>query len=93
LRIDVSDSEGYRSYIEANGEVFRKYGARFLVRGGRSEAAEERLRSRRVVIEFEDYATAPACYHSPEYQKLTALRQPHSTDDLLIIEGYDGPQP
>jgi uncharacterized protein (DUF1330 family) len=91
--IDVSDPEGYRSYIQANGEVFRKYGARFLVRGGRSEAAEGRLRLRHVVIEFNDYATALACYRSPEYQHLLELRQRHSAADLLIIEGYDGPQP
>jgi uncharacterized protein (DUF1330 family) len=45
------------------------------------------------VIEFRDYATAVACYRSPEYQKLIALRQRHAVGDLLIIEGYDGPQP
>jgi uncharacterized protein (DUF1330 family) len=91
--IDVTDPEGYQSYIEANREVFREYGARFLVRGGTAEPAEGRLRARHVVIEFKDYATAVACYRSPEYQRLIALRQPHATADVVIIEGYEGPQP
>jgi uncharacterized protein (DUF1330 family) len=45
------------------------------------------------VLEFADYATAVACYHSPEYQAAKALRDGSSEADLLIIEGYDGAQP
>ena len=89
----MSEPQGYQSYVNANGAVFREYGARFLIRGGASEIAEGRLRARHVVIEFRDYATAVACYRSPEYQKLIALRQPHAAADLLIVEGYDGPKP
>jgi uncharacterized protein (DUF1330 family) len=91
--VDVSDPEAYKTYVAANAEAFRKYGARFIVRGGTFEAPEGRHRSRNVVIEFEDYATALACYRSPEYAKARALRQPCSESDLVVIEGYDGPQP
>jgi uncharacterized protein (DUF1330 family) len=45
------------------------------------------------VIEFKDYDTAVACYRSPEYIAAKKLREPASVADLLIIEGYDGPQP
>ena len=31
--------------------------------------------------------------HHPEYARLVTLRSPHSQGDLVIIEGYDGPQP
>ena len=58
-----------------------------------STAIEGQSRSRNVVIEFPDYETALACYHSPEYQANIKVRQPHSIADLVIIEGYDGPQP
>jgi uncharacterized protein (DUF1330 family) len=34
-----------------------------------------------------------ACYNSQEYQANIKVRQPHSNADLVIIEGYDGPQP
>jgi uncharacterized protein (DUF1330 family) len=46
-----------------------------------------------VVLEFKDYETALACYNSPEYARLVALRSPMPKADLVIIEGYDGPQP
>jgi uncharacterized protein (DUF1330 family) len=92
-RVDVSNMDGYQAYITENAVAFRKYGARFLVRSGRSEAAEGTSRMRNIVLEFKDYDTALACYHSPEYQKAIALRKPHSIADIVVIEGYDGPQP
>ncbi|MFL6790529.1 MAG: DUF1330 domain-containing protein, partial [Bradyrhizobium sp.] len=50
-------------------------------------------RTRNVVLEFKDHETALACYNSPEYARLVAIRSPHSECDLVIVEGYDGPQP
>lgn len=91
--VDVADPEAYKAYVAANAAALRKYGARFLVRGGQSSTVEGQLRSRTVVIEFADLATALACYHSPEYAQALALRTPVSVADLRIIEGYDGPQP
>jgi uncharacterized protein (DUF1330 family) len=55
---DVTDPEGYKAYIEANATALTKYGARFLVRGGKSEVVEGRGYSRTVVVEFEDFDTA-----------------------------------
>ena len=93
-RLDVIEPEGYRAYGVALQEVLRKYGAKFLVRpGGTFEAVEGNARARNIVLEFKDYATALACYNSPEYQRAIALRTPHSAGDIIIIEGYDGPQP
>jgi uncharacterized protein (DUF1330 family) len=92
-RVDVKSEEGYKPYAAANPAIFKKFGGRFVIRGGKHEAPEGTVRSRNVVIEFPDYAAALACYHSPEYQENIKRRQPHSTADILIIEGYDGPQP
>lgn len=92
-RIDVHDAEGYKEYVAQNGAVFNKFGARFLVRGGRHVPKEGSSRSRNVVLEFKDYETALACYNSPEYQSAIKLRTPHSAGDVIVIEGYDGPQP
>ncbi len=91
--VDVHDPEAYKGYVEANAIAFAKYGARFLVRGGRSAVMEGRSRARAVVLEFKDYETALACYGSPEYAAAIALRQPASIADVVVIEGYDGPQP
>jgi uncharacterized protein (DUF1330 family) len=91
--VDVTEPEGYKAYVGADMEAFRKYGGRFLVRGGQFEVLEGASRSRTVVIEFPDYASAVACYHSPEYQAAAALRKGRAEFDLIAIESYDGPQP
>ena len=92
-RVDVTDAETYKLYVAANAEPFAKYGARFLVRGGRFENPEGQSRSRNVVLEFESYQAALDCYRSPEYARAIALRLPAASVDIVIIEGYDGPQP
>lgn len=92
-RIDVTDPEAYANYVAANGEAFAKYGAHFLVRAGRHEAVEGTARARTVVLEFADYDTALACYHSPEYARAKAFREGAAEGDIIVIEGYDGAQP
>ena len=57
------------------------------------EVAEGGAKSRNVVIEFPSYDVAVACYHSPEYQAAIDLRRHASSADIVIVEGYDGPQP
>jgi uncharacterized protein (DUF1330 family) len=93
VRVDITDQEQYKAYVAANAAPLRKYGARFLVRAGRFENPEGTSRSRNAVIEFPTYQAALDCWKSAEYQEAIKLRQPVSTADLVIIEGYDGPQP
>ena len=93
VRVDIADQEKYKAYVAANAESFKKYGARFLVRAGRFENPEGTSRTRNVVIEFPTYHAALDCWNSPEYQAAIKLRLPVSTVDLVIIEGYEGPQP
>ncbi|AXS38946.1 DUF1330 domain-containing protein [Breoghania sp. L-A4] len=92
-RVDVQDPEAYKEYVAAGAAAFSKYGARFLARGGKFEKLEGTSRARNVLIEFESYEQALACYNSPEYQKAKAIRTQVSEGDLIIIDGYDGPQP
>jgi uncharacterized protein (DUF1330 family) len=92
-RVDVSDDPQYKLYVAANAKAFQAYGARFLVRGGNFTNPEGASRARNVVIEFPSYQAALDCYNSPAYQAALKLRQPASTADVIIIEGYDGLQP
>jgi uncharacterized protein (DUF1330 family) len=91
--VDVSDAEGYKHYVAANAEAFAKFGGRFLVRAGRAAVKGGALNPRHVVIEFKDYATALACYESEEYRRAIVLRDAASVCDIVVVEGYDGPQP
>src|ERR1700684_2222099 len=57
-QIDVSNPEGYKAYMAATPPAHEKYRGNALVRGGKSEVVEGRARSRNVLREFPDYATA-----------------------------------
>ena len=92
-QIDVSNMEGYKAYMAATPPAHEKFHGTALVRGGKLEVVEGRIRSRAVIREFPDYATALACYRSDEYQRARPLRLPHSQCDFVIVEGYDGVQP
>jgi uncharacterized protein (DUF1330 family) len=89
--VTVNDPDGYKQYVEANAIAFGKYGARFLVRGGQNAVKSGALKDRHVVIEFDSYAKALACYDSPEYSRAAAIRDKCSVADIVVIEGYDQP--
>lgn len=88
--VEVKNLDEYKKYVAANAVPFAKYGARFLVRAGQHQVREGQVNNRLVVIEFKDYATALACYDSPEYQDVMKLRLDHASSNLAIVEGWDG---
>ncbi|WP_026380564.1 DUF1330 domain-containing protein [Afifella pfennigii] len=92
-RVDVREPERYKDYVAGAAPAFRKFKARFLVRGGPAHSLEGKTRARNVVIEFASVEDALACYHSPEYQAAREIRSAVSEAELVIVEGYDGPQP
>jgi uncharacterized protein (DUF1330 family) len=89
VRVDIRDMEQYKAYMAANAVPFKKFGARFLVRGGQTENPEGSSRARNAVIEFPSYQAAVDCWHSPEYQAALKIREAVSTADLVIVEGYE----
>jgi len=91
--VDVSDPEGYKAYVAANAVPFKKYGARFIIRGGAAQTVEGASRARHVVLEFPSYEAALGCYRSPEYNHARTLREGKAQADVIVLEGYDGPQP
>lgn len=91
--VDVHNQDGYKQYVALLPDIFRKYGGRYMTSGGRTELVEGKSRSRIVIIEFPSYEAAMTCYRSSEYAKAIAVRQANSDADLIVIEGYDGPQP
>ena len=92
-QIDVSNMEGYKAYMAATPPAHEKYHGVALVRGGRSEVVEGHARSRSVIREFPDFASALACYRSDEYQRARPLRLQYAQCDFVIVEGCDDPAP
>ena len=50
---------------------------------------EGEARPRNVIIEFDSFEKALACYRSPEYQPAVAIRQHCADGEILLIEGAD----
>lgn len=92
-RVDVENEEEYAKYRALNAVAFAKFGGTFIVRGGEYKLVRGLGRKHNVVIEFKDEATARACYESPEYQAAVKHLANVGPVDLVIIGGYDGPQP
>jgi len=85
--VTVTDPSRYPEYQAANAAAFKKYGARFIVRGGESQVVEGSFKQRHVVIEFDSYEQALACYRSPEYAAALKIRKDIADGDLVIVKG------
>ena len=86
--VDVAVAEHYSQYTQCAPKAFAEFGAKFLARGGRSEALEGRATPQRsVVIEFESYEQALACYHSAAYQEAKSYREEWAKAEIIIVEG------
>ncbi len=93
VHVDITAMEQFKKYVETNGESLKKYGARFLARAGQYQVLEGSARSRNTIVEFPSYQAALDCWHSAEYQAARQHRLSAAEIDIVIVEGYDGPQP
>ncbi|WP_110970522.1 DUF1330 domain-containing protein [Pseudomonas huaxiensis] len=88
--VDVTDLQQYQQYTQRAPAAFAAFGGKLLARGGRSEAMEGRATPQRsVVIEFESYEQAVACYRSAQYQEACGFRQGVAKAEVIIVEGYE----
>lgn len=88
-RVDVSDPEQYKQYVQAGAAAFDKYQGRPLARGGSTWVMEGTGRGRNVIWEFPSFQHAVDCYESPEYQAAKALRAAVAVADIIVVEGLD----
>ena len=85
--ITVTDPVKYAEYVKLATIAIQKFGGKPLVRGGTCERLEGETRMRNVVLEFDDYDTARAYYHSPEYQAAINLRAGAGVANIVVVEG------
>jgi uncharacterized protein (DUF1330 family) len=91
--LNIEDQAAYDEYRKRNAVAFAKHGGRFLVRGGPHETPIGTSRQHNVILEFPTHEAALACFRSPEYQEASQYLKQGCEVDLVIIAGYDGPQP
>lgn len=83
----IKDKARYPDYLAANKIAFDKFGGKFIIRGGPFEVVKGQSRQRHVVIEFESFEVAKACFRSPEYQAALRIFETCAESDLVIVEG------
>jgi uncharacterized protein (DUF1330 family) len=87
--IEITQPELYEEYRREVPALIAAHGGRYLVRGGAVSVLEgSGVPQRQVILEFPDMAHLQAFYHSPEYQRLVAIRQRAASGTLFAIEGY-----
>src|SRR6185437_8931775 len=90
-QVEVKDPDHYKNdYVTALPDVLRKFGGRYVTRGGQTEAVEGKSKSRVVLLEVPSYQAALDCYRAPEYAKAKAARLAAAGAELIVVEGYDG---
>ena len=87
--VTVQNPDPYVEYAARNDEIFPKFGAKYLVRGGQSSTPEGDMKDRHVVIEFPSYQHALDAYNSPEYQENLKLRLANGISEMVIVEGTE----
>lgn len=85
--ITVTNPDAYREYVERDTPILEGMGGRFIVRGGQSEAPEEPMKDRHVVIEFPSFEAAKAAYYSEAYQEVLQIRLANAESDIILVEG------
>ncbi|KPG82494.1 DUF1330 domain-containing protein [Pseudomonas sp. RIT-PI-o] len=86
--VDIADAEHYSQYTQRTPHAIAAFGGKFVARGGRSEALEGRQTPQRtVIIEFESYEQAVACYRSAAYQEAKSYREGWARAEIIIVEG------
>lgn len=84
--IDVTDEERYGTYVKGATEAIAAHGGTFVARGGRYEQLEGHDHPRNVVVRFDTYEAALACYHSEQYQAIVGDAIEGSNRSVVVVE-------
>jgi len=89
--VDVTAPEQYQEYLQRAPAALQAYGARILARSDQLTALEgfEVPPTRAVVLEFDTYEQAIACYNSPEYQAASQHRKNAAFAQVVIMKGAE----
>ncbi|MCE9658446.1 MAG: DUF1330 domain-containing protein [Burkholderiales bacterium] len=86
--LEVTNPAGFEEYRALVPAVIAAYGGKYLARGGACEVLEGGGPARRrVVLAFDSMQSLKTFWDSPEYLPLRALRERHSTANIVAVEG------
>ncbi len=93
IEIKILDRDIYAEYVKKVPAIVKKYGGRYIVRGGQitslfGEWHPERI----IVLEFNSAEQVNAWLSSPEYAGVAPLRTQSALTRAIIVEGYSEPR-
>ena len=84
----VTDPQRFQQYRDLAQVAVAKYGGRYLVRGGKTEALEGGWRpARLVIVEFPSQEQVRLFYDSAEYRAARAARAQAADFAMVVAEG------
>ena len=83
----IKDPDSLAAYAKLAGPAIQAAGGRFLARTTASEAYEQGVKERTVLVEFDSVAQAVAAHDSPAYQEALRALGNAVERDLRVVEG------
>ena len=88
LEIKVTNPAHYERYKAAIEPLIAKYGGRYLVRAGRTEAVEGTpVEGRSVLLEFPSFEQAMKFERAPETLAASEIRHDSAKSRIYVVEG------
>ena len=86
--VEITNPDEYQVYARQTAATLERFGGKFLVRGGNTEALEGDWNPKRlVIIEFPGVEQAKAWYNSPEYSSIIGMRHRSASSRMLLVQG------
>ena len=87
----INNPVEYKKYTDPLPEIFKKYGAKILARGGRFRIMEgPEYFHRHVVIEFPSFEKAVECFESKEYRDAAEQLRSKSVGEVQNVNDDSG---
>lgn len=86
--MSIQDPTTYKKYTDRTPPIVKRYGGKFLARGGDITTLEgEQYQDRMVILEFPSKQSVQDWMADPEYQQAVKFRHASSTARIFLIEG------
>lgn len=88
VEIEVVDPAGYEEYKKLAGASAKKYGGKYIVRGGATEVLEGDWKPKRLVLlEFESMQRARDWLNCEEYCEPRKMRHRTAKTNMILVDG------
>ena len=85
--VEVTDASTYKTFLDGTAPILKKYGANFLVRGGKTLSVAGEPPKRIALYTFENMDKAAAFVNDPDFKALAPIRDKSSKYRAYVAEG------